>query len=178
MLGHGRGLGRVRRRALARPDRGAGADPTASRSPSSGRSSNGAVDLDTLLDAAATFARSPRRSTWLPWDQRPTERQQPDLGWIRVSQFWAGAGYGALYTPRVGHEVLVAYLQGDPDQPVIVGRVYNVQHTPPYDAQKEPTKSTVKSQSAEAKRRSTASTRSASRTGRSRRRSISTRSAT
>ena len=68
-----------------------------------------------------------------------------------MSQFWAGAGYGALYTPRVGHEVLVAYMQGDPDQPVIVGRVYNVQHVPPYDAKKEPTKSTVKSQSAEEK---------------------------
>ena len=85
-----------------------------------------------------------------PWDQRPDLNDQtPTSTWLRVSQFWAGAGYGALYTPRVGHEVLVAYMQGDPDQPVIVGRVYNVQHTPPYDAQKEPTKSTVRSQSAE-----------------------------
>jgi type VI secretion system secreted protein VgrG len=88
-----------------------------------------------------------------PWDQRPdTGDQTPTSRWIRVSQFWAGAGYGALYTPRVGHEVLVSYMQGDPDQPVIVGRVYNTQHVPPYDATKEPTKSTVKSQSAEEKK--------------------------
>jgi len=85
-----------------------------------------------------------------PWDQRAdTNDKTPTSTWLRVSQFWAGAGYGALYTPRVGHEVLVAYMQGDPDQPVIVGRVYNVQHTPPYDAKKDPTKSSVKSQSAE-----------------------------
>ncbi len=88
-----------------------------------------------------------------PWDQHAdTNDKTPTSRWLRVSQFWAGAGYGALYTPRVGHEVLVAYMQGDPDQPVIVGRVYNVQHTPPYDTKKDPTKSTVKSQSAEGKK--------------------------
>ncbi|APR87636.1 VgrG protein [Minicystis rosea] len=88
-----------------------------------------------------------------PWDQRDDKHDQtPTSDWIRVSQYWAGTGYGALYTPRVGHEVLVAYMQGDPDRPVIVGRVYNAQHPPPYDASKEPTKSTVKSQSAEAKK--------------------------
>ena len=88
-----------------------------------------------------------------PWDQRKdTTDKTPTSDWIRVSQFWAGTGYGALYTPRVGHEVLVAYMQGDADRPVIVGRVYNAQHPPPYDPSKEPTKSTVKSRSAEAKR--------------------------
>jgi type VI secretion system secreted protein VgrG len=86
-----------------------------------------------------------------PWDQRPdTNDSTPTSDWIRVSQYWAGASYGALYTPRVGHEVLVAFMQGDPDRAVIVGRVYNVQHPPPYDAAQEPTKSTVKSQSAQA----------------------------
>ena len=85
-----------------------------------------------------------------PWDQRPdTNDSTPTSDWIRVSQYWAGASYGALYTPRVGHEVLVAFMQGDPDRAVIVGRVYNVQHPPPYDASQEPTKSTVKSQSAQ-----------------------------
>jgi type VI secretion system secreted protein VgrG len=88
-----------------------------------------------------------------PWDQRPDiEDKTPTSRWIRVSQFWAGTGYGAQYMPRVGHEVLVAYMQGDPDQPVIVGRVYNAQHPPPYDASKDPTRSTVKSQSAETKK--------------------------
>lgn len=88
-----------------------------------------------------------------PWDQRPDIGDKtPTSRWIRVSQFWAGTGYGATYMPRIGHEVLVAYMQGDPDHPVIVGRVYNPQHPPPYDPSKEPTKSTVKSQSAEAKK--------------------------
>jgi type VI secretion system secreted protein VgrG len=88
-----------------------------------------------------------------PWDQRAdTNDNSPTSRWIRVSQFWAGAGYGALYTPRVGHEVLVAFMQGDPDQPVIVGRVYNSGHVAPYDTRRDPTKSTVKSQSAEAKK--------------------------
>jgi type VI secretion system secreted protein VgrG len=81
-----------------------------------------------------------------PWDERPDDGT-PSSKWIRVSQYWAGAGWGALYTPRVGHEVLVAYLQGDPDRPVIVGRVYNAQTPPPYDPQDRPTVSTVKSQS-------------------------------
>jgi type VI secretion system secreted protein VgrG len=80
-----------------------------------------------------------------PWDQRPDEEGAPSSDWIRVSQYWAGGGFGALYTPRVGHEVLVAYLQGDPDRPVIVGRVYNAQNTPPYDPSARPTVSTVKS---------------------------------
>lgn len=83
------------------------------------------------------------------WDQRKDERDRtPTSMWVRVSQHWAGQGYGALYTPRVGHEVLVSFLQGDPDRPVIVGRVYNKQAPPPYDPAQEPTKSTLKSQSA------------------------------
>lgn len=84
-----------------------------------------------------------------PWDQRPDAHDRtPSSDWIRVSQYWAGTGYGAVYTPRVGHEVLVAYLQGDPAYPIIVGRVYNGLNTPPYNPEAEPTKSTVKSHSA------------------------------
>ncbi|MCA9622854.1 MAG: type VI secretion system tip protein VgrG [Myxococcales bacterium] len=82
-----------------------------------------------------------------PWDERPEDEQAPTSDWVRVSQGWAGPRYGALYHPRVGHEVLVAYLQGDPDRPVIVGRVYNVQNPPPYDGEAQPTVSTLKSQS-------------------------------
>jgi type VI secretion system secreted protein VgrG len=44
---------------------------------------------------------------------------------MRVSQGWAGAGYGIFTIPRVGHEVLVAFLDGDPDSPIVVGRVHN-----------------------------------------------------
>lgn len=83
-----------------------------------------------------------------PWDQRHAEAEEtvPSC-WVRVSNQWAGSGYGALYTPRVGHEVLVAYHRGDPDRPVIVGRVYNGLNKPPYDPAEHPTKSTVKSKS-------------------------------
>jgi type VI secretion system secreted protein VgrG len=80
-----------------------------------------------------------------PWDQR--DDGKPSSKWIRVSQVWAGAGYGALYIPRVGQEVLVAYLQGDPDNPTIVGRVYNVKNPLPLNAGKSPEQSTLKSQS-------------------------------
>jgi type VI secretion system secreted protein VgrG len=82
-----------------------------------------------------------------PWDQRDPDQKQPSSDWIRVSQVWAGAAYGAVHTPRVGHEVLIAYQQGDPDRPLVVGRVYNEQAPPPYDLAKDPTVSTVKSQS-------------------------------
>ncbi len=53
--------------------------------------------------------------------------------WLRVSQGWAGTHYGMLAVPRVGNEVLVAYLDGDPDQPVVVGRLYNGPAHPPFD---------------------------------------------
>ncbi len=81
-----------------------------------------------------------------PWDQTPATGQ-PTSMWIRVSHAWAGGAFGGLYHPRVGHEVVVAYLQGDPERPMIVGRVYNVQTPPPYDGSSQPTLSTVKSQS-------------------------------
>lgn len=51
--------------------------------------------------------------------------------WIRVSQVWAGATWGAFFWPRVGHEVVVAFAEGDPDQPVILGSVYNAKNMPP-----------------------------------------------
>lgn len=82
-----------------------------------------------------------------PWDQRDPEDGRPSSIFVRVSQTWAGPGFGAQYTPRVGHEVLVAYLQGDPDKPIIVGRVYNAQNPPPYDPTTSPTVSTLKSKS-------------------------------
>ncbi len=88
-----------------------------------------------------------------PWDQREDlANGTPSSDWVRVSHYWAGQGYGALHIPRVGHEVIVAFLQGDPDRPIIVGRVYNAQNTPPYDPSQEPTKSTIKSQSAQEKK--------------------------
>jgi len=52
--------------------------------------------------------------------------------WIRVSQVWAGKGWGAMSIPRIGQEVIVEFLEGDPDRPIITGRVYNGQSMPPY----------------------------------------------
>ena len=52
--------------------------------------------------------------------------------WVRVSQPWAGGGYGMINLPRVGHEVLVGFFEGNPDQPVIVGRVWNGKQQVPY----------------------------------------------
>ncbi len=65
------------------------------------------------------------------WDQQAAF----DVGascWIRVSQGWAGGQYGLMFLPRVGQEVLVDFLEGDPNQPIITGRVYNRDHMPPY----------------------------------------------
>lgn len=81
-----------------------------------------------------------------PWDQRAVG-PGPSSMWIRVSQSWAGPSFGALAMPRVGHEVLVSYLQGDPERPVIVGRVYNARCPPPYDPAGKPGISTIKSRS-------------------------------
>lgn len=63
----------------------------------------------------------------------PWAKEQPSW-WIRVSQAWAGAGWGHQFHPRVGQEVLVTFLNGDPDLPVIVGRVYNGANEGPYSA--------------------------------------------
>lgn len=66
--------------------------------------------------------------------------------WVRVAQIWAGNSWGGLFTPRIGHEVVINFENGDPDRPLIVGCVYNDQYMPPY-SEEESTKSTVKSSS-------------------------------
>lgn len=67
--------------------------------------------------------------------------------WIRVSQNWAGKQWGAMFIPRIGQEVIVDFLEGDPDRPIITGRVYNANSMPPYTLPDEKTKSTVKTYS-------------------------------
>jgi len=67
--------------------------------------------------------------------------------WVRVSQLWAGKNWGAMHIPRVGQEVIVEFLEGDPDCPIITGRVYNAASMPPYSLPGEKTKSTNKSNS-------------------------------
>jgi type VI secretion system secreted protein VgrG len=80
------------------------------------------------------------------WDRAGT-RDENSSCWIRVSQLWAGAGWGAMYIPRVGHEVIVDFLEGDPDRPIIVGRVYHGTNRPPYPLPADKTRSTIKSES-------------------------------
>jgi type VI secretion system secreted protein VgrG len=70
--------------------------------------------------------------------------------WLRVSQDWAGGGYGSLAIPRIGHEVIVSYLEGDPDQPLITGRVYNAVNTPPYELPAHKTRTVIRTQSHQA----------------------------
>lgn len=80
------------------------------------------------------------------WDQ---EGEQDDKAscWIRVVQGWAGANWGAFMLPRVGMEVVVSFINGDPDHPLVTGCVYNGENTPPYPLPDEQTKSGVKSES-------------------------------
>jgi type VI secretion system secreted protein VgrG len=81
-----------------------------------------------------------------PWDREGHEDEKSSC-WIRVSQLWAGAGWGAMFIPRIGHEVIVDFLEGDPDRPIITGRVYNADNMPPYALDTEKTRSTIKSDS-------------------------------
>jgi type VI secretion system secreted protein VgrG len=81
-----------------------------------------------------------------PWD-REGKSDELSSCWIRVSQGWAGTGYGMIVLPRVGQEVLVGFLQGDPDQPIVVGRVFNATQQVPYGLPGNKTRSTWKSDS-------------------------------
>jgi type VI secretion system secreted protein VgrG len=65
------------------------------------------------------------------WD-REGKKNENSSCWIRVSHPWAGQGWGAISIPRIGQEVIVDFLEGDPDQPIIVGRVYNAEQMPPF----------------------------------------------
>lgn len=82
------------------------------------------------------------------WDLE-TERhaKEPTSCWLRVSQTFAGAGEGGVWHPRVGTEVVVEFLDGDPDRPMATGRVYNGKNRPPAAGSGAPTVSTFKSMS-------------------------------
>jgi type VI secretion system secreted protein VgrG len=80
------------------------------------------------------------------WD-REGRRDENSSCWIRVSHPWAGKGWGAVSIPRMGQEVIVDFLEGDPDQPIITGRVYNAEQMPPYGLPANQTQSGVKSRS-------------------------------
>src|SRR5262249_5791162 len=67
--------------------------------------------------------------------------------WMRVAEMWAGKNWGMVFTPRIGQEVLVEFLEGDPDQPIVTGRVYNAEQMPPYALPTNMTQSGVKTRS-------------------------------
>jgi len=77
-----------------------------------------------------------------PWD-----REKATSCWVRVSQDWAGQGWGMINIPRVGQEVLVSFLEGDPDRPIITGRVYNNIQTVPYPLPDMGTRTTFRTSS-------------------------------
>ena len=81
-----------------------------------------------------------------PWDRVGTKNENSSC-WVRVSQIWAGQGWGALFIPRVGQEVVVSYVDGDPDRPLVTGSVYNAEKTPPVTLPSMQTQSTIKSRS-------------------------------
>lgn len=80
------------------------------------------------------------------WDRRDVHDETASC-WVRVQQSWAGPGWGFVFLPRVGMEVVVTFIDGDPDRPLVTGCVYNGTNQPPYPLPAEKTKSTMKSQS-------------------------------
>lgn len=80
------------------------------------------------------------------WD-RVGQKDENSSCWIRVSQPWAGKNWGSMWIPRIGQEVIVEFLEGDPDRPMVTGRVYNAEVMPPYTLPDNGTRSTFMSRS-------------------------------
>lgn len=80
------------------------------------------------------------------WD-REGQRNAGSSCWVRVATAWAGNNWGTIHIPRVGQEVLIAFLEGDPDQPIVMGSVWNADQMPPYALPDNRTQSGIKSRS-------------------------------
>lgn len=76
------------------------------------------------------------------WDRQDNDNQQSSC-WLRVAQTWAGNSWGSIIIPRIGMEVLVDFLEGDPDQPIITGCVFNAANMPPYVLPENKTRSVL-----------------------------------
>ncbi len=80
------------------------------------------------------------------WDRQGKQDEKSSC-WVRVAQTTAGAGYGSLFIPRIGHEVIVSFLEGDPDCPLVIGSVYNGDNRPPCDLPAQKVMTSIKSNS-------------------------------
>ncbi|MBJ9978458.1 type VI secretion system tip protein VgrG [Pseudomonas sp. S75] len=80
-----------------------------------------------------------------PWDRESNDNEFSSC-WVRVSQGWAGGSWGSMAIPRIGQDVIIQYVNGDPDQPMITGRTYCGNQLPPYDLPEHKTRMTIKSQ--------------------------------
>ncbi|MGL5553661.1 MAG: type VI secretion system tip protein TssI/VgrG, partial [Plesiomonas shigelloides] len=78
-----------------------------------------------------------------PWDRYGASNEQSSC-WVRVSQEWAGGQYGAMALPRIGHEVIVSFLDGDPDQPIVTGRTYHATQRPVYPLPQHKTRTVLR----------------------------------
>ena len=78
-----------------------------------------------------------------PWDRYGASNEQSSC-WVRVSQEWAGGQYGTMVLPRVGHEVIVSFLDGDPDQPIVTGRTYHATQRPAYPLPQHKTRTVLR----------------------------------
>ncbi len=79
------------------------------------------------------------------WDREARKKDLKDKSscWVRVSHPWAGKNFGMIHIPRIGQEVVVGFLEGDPDQPLITGRVYNAEQMPPWELPANATQSGI-----------------------------------
>jgi type VI secretion system secreted protein VgrG len=81
-----------------------------------------------------------------PWDRLGQDDENSSC-WMRVAQQWAGSGFGAQFIPRIGQEVIVDFLDGDPDRPIITGSVYNGSNGVPFELPDQQTRSGWKTRS-------------------------------
>ncbi|KAB7764178.1 type VI secretion system tip protein TssI/VgrG [Xanthomonas maliensis] len=101
---------------------------------------SGDTDEDIAVDAQG------RVQVTFHWSTSARPHSAPSC-WVRVASMWAGKGWGAMSLPRVGQEVVVSFLEGDPDQPLIVGSVYNADHALPFALPNDKTQSGIRSRS-------------------------------
>ncbi|MFO0618221.1 MAG: type VI secretion system tip protein TssI/VgrG [Polyangiaceae bacterium] len=107
------------------------------------------VETATVLGPAGEEVHTDRHGrvrVRFPWDRSTTAPDRVST-WLRVAQAWAGVGFGAQFLPRVGSEVLVAFVGGDPDRPIVVGGLYDVHRPYPYPLPASKTESGIRTRS-------------------------------